>query len=110
MPLCEQAAVASACSVVKCVRRGALVVQGRPVYIQQLGQVNVTQLKKVTTEDRMLKFHIQEYERCVKVIMPICSHIRQKQIDQTFGIMDVRGECDVLHETRHLQYSIRWQA
>ncbi len=33
--------------------------QGRPIYIQLLGQVNVEQIKKITTEERMLKFHIQ---------------------------------------------------
>eukprot|EP00879_Flechtneria_rotunda_P010462 GHRR01010938.1.p1 GENE.GHRR01010938.1~~GHRR01010938.1.p1 ORF type:complete len:354 (+),score=106.05 GHRR01010938.1:979-2040(+) len=39
----------------------------------------------------MIKFHIQEYERCVKVLMPICSKLQGRQIDQTFGIMDVKG-------------------
>lgn len=39
----------------------------------------------------MIKFHIQEYERCGKVIMPICSKLAGHQIDQTFGIMDVKG-------------------
>lgn len=39
----------------------------------------------------MIKFHIQEYERCTHVIMPICSKLAGRQIDQTFGIMDVKG-------------------
>jgi hypothetical protein len=39
----------------------------------------------------MIKFHIQEYERCGKIIMPICSKLQGRQIDQTFGIMDVKG-------------------
>lgn len=39
----------------------------------------------------MIKFHIQEYERCGKIIMPICSNLQGRQIDQTFGIMDVKG-------------------
>uniref|UniRef100_A0A7S0UWT5 CRAL-TRIO domain-containing protein n=1 Tax=Polytomella parva TaxID=51329 RepID=A0A7S0UWT5_9CHLO len=64
---------------------------GRPVYIQLLGQINVPEIKKVTDEDRMFKFHIQEYERCVKVILPICSKMQQRSIDTTFGIMDVKG-------------------
>mmetsp|Transcript_38738 Transcript_38738/g.86147 ORF Transcript_38738/g.86147 Transcript_38738/m.86147 type:complete len:516 (+) Transcript_38738:123-1670(+) len=64
---------------------------GRPIYIQQIGKINVTEIKKVTSEDRMLKFHIQEYERCVKVILPICSFMAGRNIDQTFGIMDVKG-------------------
>ncbi|KAF5839565.1 CRAL-TRIO domain-containing protein [Dunaliella salina] len=64
---------------------------GRPVYIQLLGKVNVEAMKKVTTEDRMIKFHIQEYERCRKVILPVCSKLAGRNIDQTFGIMDVKG-------------------
>jgi len=34
---------------------------------------------------------IQEYERCGKFIFPVCSRIAGRQIDQTFGIMDVKG-------------------
>jgi hypothetical protein len=66
--------------------------QGRPIYIQLLGKIDIATLKQITTEERMIKFHIQEYERCGKVIMPICSKLQGRQIDQTFGIMDVKGE------------------
>ncbi|KAF5839566.1 CRAL-TRIO domain-containing protein [Dunaliella salina] len=64
---------------------------GRPVYIQLLGKVNVEAMKKVTNEQRMIKFHIQEYERCGRVILPVCSRLAGRNIDQTFGIMDVKG-------------------
>lgn len=33
--------------------------QGRPVYIQLLGQIDIAEMKRVTTEERMIKFHIQ---------------------------------------------------
>lgn len=62
------------------------------MYIQLLGKIDINTLKQITTEERMIKFHIQEYERCGKVIMPICSRLAGRQIDQTFGIMDVKGE------------------
>ncbi len=39
----------------------------------------------------MFKFHVQEYERCVRVIMPVASRLAGRKVDQTFGIMDVRG-------------------
>mmetsp|Transcript_10482 Transcript_10482/g.18328 ORF Transcript_10482/g.18328 Transcript_10482/m.18328 type:complete len:524 (-) Transcript_10482:635-2206(-) len=65
--------------------------KGRPIYIQLLGQVDVVKMKKVTTEERMIKFHIQEYERCNKVIMPVCSHLAGRNVDQTFGILDAKG-------------------
>lgn len=66
-------------------------VQGRPVYIQLVGQINIKEVMASTTEERMFKYHVQEYERCVKVILPICSRLQRRQLDQTFGIMDVRG-------------------
>lgn len=79
-------------SAVSCWVTMPCAVQGRPVYIQLLGKIDINTLKQITTEERMIKFHIQEYERCGKVIMPICSKLAGRQIDQTFGIMDVKGE------------------
>jgi len=32
-----------------------------------------------------------QYERCGKVILPVCSKLAGRNIDQTFGIMDVKG-------------------
>lgn len=65
--------------------------QGRPVYIQLLGKIDINVMKKLTTVDRMIKFHIYEYERCCRVILPICSKLAGRNIDTTFGIMDVKG-------------------
>ncbi|GAX74790.1 hypothetical protein CEUSTIGMA_g2237.t1 [Chlamydomonas eustigma] len=65
--------------------------EGRPIYIQQAGKIDIVKLKKICSEDKMIKFHIQEYERCRKVILPICSRLAGHHIDQTFGIMDVTG-------------------
>lgn len=77
--------------------------QGRPVYIQLLGKIDISTLKQITTEERMIKFHIQEYERCGKVIMPICSRLAGRQIDQTFGIMDVKGKRDMQTRAQQLE-------
>lgn len=35
--------------------------------------------------------YAQEYERCGKFIFPVCSRLAGRQVDQTFGIMDVKG-------------------
>jgi hypothetical protein len=64
---------------------------GRPVYIQHLGKIDIVTIKQITTEDRMIKYHIQEWERCIKQILPVCSKLQARSIDQTFGIMDVKG-------------------
>lgn len=39
----------------------------------------------------MLKFHVQEYERCANYILPACSLAAGRHIDQTFGVLDVKG-------------------
>lgn len=48
-------------------------------------------LYELTTEERMIKFHIQEYERCLRYIMPACSKAAGHHIDQTFAIIDLKG-------------------
>ena len=39
----------------------------------------------------MLKFHVQEYERCLHYIMPACSKAAGRHIEQTFAVLDVKG-------------------
>ena len=39
----------------------------------------------------MLKFHVQEYERAMRYIVPACSLIAGRHVDQTMAIMDVKG-------------------
>ncbi|KAG2437256.1 hypothetical protein HXX76_005919 [Chlamydomonas incerta] len=65
--------------------------QGRPVYVQLIGGLNIAQLKKVADEDRLFMFHLFEYERVCKVVLPFCSRLAGRQIETTFNIMDVKG-------------------
>ena len=39
----------------------------------------------------MLRFHVQEYERCANYILPACSLAAGRHIDQTFGVLDLKG-------------------
>lgn len=64
---------------------------GRPVYIQHLGQINMKVMKNVTTEERMIRFHVQEYERALKYIFPACSKAQGTHVSQTLAIMDLKG-------------------
>lgn len=64
---------------------------GRPVSIQHLGSIDLKKIKEVTTMERMVKFHIQEYERFLSQIAPVCSRVAGRHIDQTFAILDVKG-------------------
>ena len=70
--------------------------QGRPIYVQHLGAINYKKMLDVTTEERMIRFHVQEYERCARIIMPACSVVAGRHIDQTFAIIDVKGEVCLL--------------
>ena len=65
--------------------------EGRPVTIQHLGQVQPKRIMQITTEERMIRFHVQEYERFLKKIAPICSRLAGHHIDQSTTILDVKG-------------------
>lgn len=49
---------------------------GRPVFIQQLGRADVDRTLAVTTEERMVALHLQEYEKLLGVILPACNVLR----------------------------------
>jgi len=61
----------------------------RPIYIERIGMLDVPAVFTISTEERMIKHYIKEYEVLMKLRFPACSELAGKKIQQGLTIMDL---------------------
>ncbi|KAK6218878.1 Sec14 cytosolic factor [Colletotrichum tabaci] len=64
---------------------------GRPLYIEHLGGINLTAMRSITTDERMLDNLAVEYEKCADPRFPACSRQAGKLVETCCTIMDMKG-------------------
>ena len=64
---------------------------GRPVYIEQLGKIDLAAMYKITTGERMLQNLVCEYEKLADPRLPACSRKSGQLLETCCTIMDLKG-------------------
>ncbi|KAI2793208.1 Sec14 cytosolic factor [Penicillium oxalicum] len=64
---------------------------GRPVYIEKLGKIDLNAMYKITTAERMLQNLVCEYEKVADPRLPACSRKAGKLLETCCTIMDLKG-------------------
>ncbi|XBW37161.1 hypothetical protein QEN19_002741 [Hanseniaspora menglaensis] len=65
--------------------------EGRPVYYEELGKVNLTEMLNFTDEKRMLNNLIKEYELFELYRLPACSRYINHLVETSCTILDLKG-------------------
>ncbi|KAJ7352570.1 CRAL-TRIO domain-containing protein [Mycena albidolilacea] len=64
---------------------------GRPVYIERLGQLDLKALYAATTQERQLKRFVLEYEKFISERLPACSAAAGHPVETSCTIMDLHN-------------------
>ncbi|KXL49865.1 MAG: hypothetical protein FE78DRAFT_139082 [Acidomyces sp. 'richmondensis'] len=64
---------------------------GRPVYIEKYGKIDLNAMRKITTDERMLQNLVAEYERLADPRLPACSRKAGQLLETCCTIMDLKG-------------------
>jgi hypothetical protein len=64
---------------------------GRPVYIERVGQLDIDKLLEATTEERLLKYCVREYEKVHSQVFPACSEALGTNVRLSIVLVDLNG-------------------
>jgi hypothetical protein len=64
---------------------------GRPVYIEQYGKIDLNAMYKISTAERMVQNLVVEYEKVADPRLPACSRKAGKLLETCCTIMDMKG-------------------
>ncbi|PWN26589.1 putative SEC14-phosphatidylinositol/phosphatidylcholine transfer protein [Jaminaea rosea] len=64
---------------------------GRPVYIEQLGKLDLRKLYEVTTPERQLQKLVVEYEKFQRERLPVCTAQKGELVETSCTIMDLKN-------------------
>lgn len=65
--------------------------EGRPVYIEQLGKIDINALYKLTTQERQLKHLVDGYERFLSHYLPASSEVVGHKVETSCTILDLNN-------------------
>lgn len=65
--------------------------QGRPIYIERVGTLDVAKLFTIAPEERMIRHYVYEYEKLMKLRFPACTAVKGEKVLQGLTVMDLTG-------------------
>ncbi|THH05806.1 hypothetical protein EW145_g4537 [Phellinidium pouzarii] len=64
---------------------------GRPLYIERLGLINIAEMRKITTQERQIKALVREYEKFIDERLPACSEAVGHPVETSCTILDLKN-------------------
>lgn len=65
--------------------------EGRPVYFESMGKIDLAAMRKITTDERMLQNLVVEYEKLADPRLPACSRKAGQLLETCCTVMDLKG-------------------
>jgi len=65
--------------------------EGHPVYIERLGNLDIKELLKVSTIERLEQLHVQIKEDILQNKLTACSLAQGERVTQLFSVLDMKG-------------------